>query len=150
MRSRLAGLAVLVSVLAGCSLTDDLDSLVNKARDGGGADATADAAIFPGSLPNGALCASDASCFSKFCASGMCCNVRCDGACQACTAAAKESGETDGECGPAKAGTDPRDDCADDGAGTCQHDGKCDGQGGCRLFTKGTRCGEPSCQSGLK
>jgi hypothetical protein len=36
-------------------------------------------------------------------------------------------------------------DCHDDGALACQHDGTCDGAGGCRLYAKGVSCGQSIC-----
>ncbi len=103
-----------------------------------------------GELENGAACTAGNLCKSGFCAAGVCCDVACDGACMACTAAAKESGELDGECGPAKAGTDPRGDCTESAPESCGDDGKCDGAGACRKYAAGIQCSEPTCAAAVK
>jgi MYXO-CTERM domain-containing protein len=62
--------------------------------------------------------------------------------CQACTTALKQNGGPDGVCGPAKDGTDPRDECAPSSP-PCGPDGQCNGAGGCRVFTPdGVSCGD--------
>ncbi len=104
----------------------------------------------PGELPNGALCASAGSCVSGFCVSGVCCDTQCDALCTACTASGKESGEQDGVCGPAKAETDPRGECPEDGPEGCQRNGKCDGAGACSLYPAGTQCSGTTCSNGVK
>jgi hypothetical protein len=92
---------------------------------------------------SGAACTAASQCASAFCVDGVCCATACTQLCQACSAAAKQSG-IDGECGPAKTGTDPHGDCPDDGKASCQRDGQCD-QGACRLYAKGTLCGAAQC-----
>jgi hypothetical protein len=86
-----------------------------------------------GSCPPCALgktCAAGTDCDSAFCASGVCCDTACDGTCEACSAATKESGADDGTCGTAKSGSACGDTqgCANgvetvadlcDAAGTC-------------------------------
>ena len=96
----------------------------------------------------GAPCSRAAQCESGFCVDGVCCDGACDGICEACTAAAKATGTGDGECGPVKEGTDPDDDCPDDGAASCQRDGVCDGAGACRLYASGTECKAADCGDG--
>jgi MYXO-CTERM domain-containing protein len=131
-----------------CSFTD-LNDLKSNASDDAGIGGTAgDAGT--NDLPNGALCAEDGGCSSGHCVSGVCCDTACAGACMACTASAKESGEADGTCGPAKAATDPRGDCPEDEKATCQRDGKCDGKGACSLYSAGTKCSGPTCTGGVK
>ena len=91
----------------------------------------------------GALCTKGAQCPGGHCVDGVCCNTACNGICQACAAALKESQSLDGTCGPAGSGTDPRDHCAD--AGGCGFDGFCDGAGACRNRVAGTACGMTQC-----
>lgn len=136
-------------MVSACSLSD-LDHLKSGtgSDDAGVGGSSGDAA--PGNLPNGALCAAPESCISGFCVSGVCCDTACSSPCSACTASAKESGETDGKCGPAKAGTDPRGDCPEDDKSTCQRDGKCDGAGACSLYAAGVTCSGPTCKDGVK
>lgn len=94
----------------------------------------------------GVACADANECASGFCSDGVCCATACDGTCMACSADAKGSG-ADGECGPVAADTDPRDDCADEGANSCRRNGTCDGAGGCQLYAAATACGTPVCAS---
>lgn len=88
-----------------------------------------------------------AQCASGFVADGVCCDSACTGACVACSADLKESGTRSGVCDFAKSGADPRDSCATDAPTSCQHDGTCDGRGGCRLYVKGSTCGDTSCDN---
>ncbi|MGZ3417898.1 MAG: hypothetical protein ACXVEE_08545 [Polyangiales bacterium] len=75
------------------------------------------------------------------CADGVCCNSACDGVCQACSAANKESGDAPGVCGQAKIGTDPGDRCPTEDSTTCGKSGKCGASGTCALWPKGSACG---------
>jgi hypothetical protein len=75
------------------------------------------------------------------CADGVCCNAACDGACQACSALNKQSGDASGECGPAKEGTNPRAKCAKSAVTTCGSSGFCDASGACSVYSAGTPCG---------
>jgi hypothetical protein len=68
--------------------------------------------------PTGAKCSCDGACESGHCADGVCCDQKCDGACEACSAAAKGEG-ADGACGPVKSGLDPKNKCDQAGAGVC-------------------------------
>jgi hypothetical protein len=45
-----------------------------------------------------------------------------------------------GSCGNVPGGQDPNNQCADDGAASCQKTGACDGNGACQLYASGTRC----------
>src|SRR3954462_1763148 len=65
----------------------------------------------------GQACHTGADCASTFCADGVCCKSACTGPCQTCAAAGNV-----GTCIPADVGTDPRSDCADQGATTCGTD----------------------------
>ena len=101
-------------------------------------DSGADAA--PGGGAGGDPCERDGNCASNFCVEGVCCNSACTGSCMTCSVAANS-----GHCQPAAAGSDPRNDCSDEGASTCGHDGFCDGAGQCRRYQVGTTCGAASC-----
>ena len=95
-------------------------------------------------MATGAACTSDLQCNSGHCTDGLCCDTSCTNPCVACSAALKQGG-IDGECGPAKTGTDPHSDCVDDGAASCNRDGQCNGGGACRLYAAGTSCGSSQC-----
>ncbi|MBK7580363.1 MAG: hypothetical protein IPI67_09185 [Myxococcales bacterium] len=94
--------------------------------------------------PNGGSCTSASQCASGACVDGVCCATACTGLCQACSVAKKGSG-VDGECGAIKDGIDPDNECADQGAPSCQGDGQCNGAGACRKYAKGTSCGATTC-----
>ncbi|MDC3961526.1 MYXO-CTERM sorting domain-containing protein [Polyangium jinanense] len=121
-------------------------------------------------------CGFPEECASGFCVGGVCCDTACTGLCEACTAAAKGSGE-DGFCGPAKEGTVCKKAYCDDAlafvsaslcdaAGSCVdpttppesciHDDPCKidlcGDNGCEVVVKfdGTECGAGmTCQDGM-
>jgi hypothetical protein len=75
------------------------------------------------------------------CADGVCCNEACDGACRACSALNKQSGDKSGECGPAKEGTNPRSKCVKSAVTSCGQSGLCDATGSCSVYAAGTPCG---------
>jgi len=56
---------------------------------------------------------------------------------------------TDGECGPVREGTDPHNDCQDDGAQSCDQNGDCDGKGACEIYPADTICGTEFCKAGV-
>jgi hypothetical protein len=88
----------------------------------------------------GALCTAAADCQSEICIDGRCCNLPCNGRCQACDVAGAE-----GKCTPIKAGDDPDNECDSEPLATCGRDGSCDGQGACRRYAVGTLCKPGSC-----
>lgn len=100
-------------------------------------------------------CGSPTECASEFCVSGVCCDTKCDGVCDACSAAAKGSG-VDGTCGPVAAGsvTCRAATCVD---GVETPAAKCDGTDACpaaeskpcgRYACDGSRC-RTTCRSTL-
>jgi hypothetical protein len=94
-------------------------------------------------------CTSNSQCAGGLtCADGVCCNATCDGACQACAAAHKQSGDASGVCGPAKVGSDPGDRCPTDPSATCGKSGACGAGGTCALYAKGAACGGVLCDAG--
>ncbi len=102
----------------------------------------------------GAACGADRECLRSgsettgHCADGVCCNVACTDACSACRATLKQSGVNDGECGAARAGTDPHDRCPAHGAGDpCGTTGACTGAGACELEAPTVVCAAPTCVS---
>jgi len=95
----------------------------------------------------GELCGANADCTTGFCVDGVCCNSACTGSCLACGEGMKEDGSAAGTCGPAKKGSDPRDECTDEGPLTCGRTGTCDGKGACALYASGTLCGTTACES---
>ena len=61
------------------------------------------------------------------------------------------TGAANGLCRPVSAGSNPDNECADDGAASCRHDGSCDGKGGCLLYAATTPCGAgPSCTNNVE
>jgi MYXO-CTERM domain-containing protein len=100
-------------------------------------------------LDNGEACSAGRECSTGFCVEGVCCDTACNGVCQACTAANKESGE-DGTCDLAQVGTDPHGDCPDEGALSCKRDGLCDGAGACKLYDAGVACGITRCEGNVQ
>ena len=103
-----------------------------------GTDAGAD--VPPPLSALGVACAQDGDCDSGFCVDGVCCVSRCDGICQTCNPTGSP-----GQCLPAEVGTDPRNDCPDELAGSCARDGECDGAGQCRRYPFGTICKPATC-----
>jgi len=107
------------------------------------ADCVAGAACVNGSCgpkPPGATCAAGSECASAFCAQGVCCTTACAGTCKSCAIAGSE-----GQCINAPSGTDPLNQCADEGAMTCGSDGTCDGAGACRAYSGATTCAPAAC-----
>jgi hypothetical protein len=96
-----------------------------------------------GPKPPGAACAAAADCASGFCVEGVCCATACGGTCRSCAVAGSE-----GQCIDVPAGTDPLNQCADQGAASCGTDGACDGSGACRKYASGTVCGAATCSAG--
>ena len=74
---------------------------------------------------DGEACASRSECLSTFCVDGVCCHTSCTDVCNACLGSL--TGADSGTCLPATKGSDPHDDCPDEGACSCGADGRCDG-----------------------
>jgi len=90
--------------------------------------------------PNGESCSQGQECVSTFCADGVCCNSDCSAACYTCAAPGVM-----GTCVPSDVGTNPRSLCTDNGAGSCGHNGQCDGTGACQNYSAGTMCQAAGC-----
>jgi hypothetical protein len=97
----------------------------------------------PASKPNGAGCSSMAECQSGFCVDGFCCNSDCSGNCMSCKVAGYA-----GTCSLVPLNSSSDGDCPDDGAQTCGRNGKCDGAGGCMLYSSGVSCSAETCPAG--
>ena len=89
---------------------------------------------------NGSSCSIADDCASGHCFDGVCCEQDCSGACHSCAIPGSV-----GTCLLAEVGSDPRDDCPDDGSASCGRDGTCDGSGACRKYPTGVVCKQPSC-----
>jgi len=89
---------------------------------------------------NGGACMTGSQCQSGLCVDAFCCNLPCNGRCQACDVAGSE-----GRCTPIKAGDDPDNECDIEAISTCGRDGSCDGQGACRKYPVGMSCMPGSC-----
>ena len=70
-------------------------------------------------LTDGGDCSRDAMCAGGFCVDGVCCEIACDGACEACDMTGDE-----GSCLPYDEGTDPEGECT---ASSCNGAGECGG-----------------------
>jgi len=90
--------------------------------------------------PAGIACGASSECMSGFCQQGVCCTTACAGTCQSCALAG-----TAGTCSNVPTGTDPLNQCTDQGATGCGQDGTCNGAGACRLYAAGTQCAGASC-----
>ena len=85
---------------------------------------------------NGMTCSGDNQCSSAHCTEGYCCGSSVCPSCQSCAVAGLQ-----GTCSNVTAGgADPTGTCVDQGAASCQKDGKCDGAGSCRLYSAATVC----------
>ncbi|HEY3358711.1 MAG TPA: choice-of-anchor D domain-containing protein [Polyangia bacterium] len=97
----------------------------------------------------GGSCTDGKQCRSTFCADGVCCDTACGGTCQACSAAKKGQG-LDGTCGLVVVGSDPDNECADQGAASCGTNGSCDGAGACQRYAPSTVCVAQSCTGTIR
>jgi len=113
----------------------------------------------------GLPCTAPAQCLTGFCTDGVCCNLKCDGACRSCDQAGSigtctfmpNTTDPTGECGLCKAcngagfcqnelgGTDVKNECAAGDASGCGLDGSCNGKGACRKWPGGTVCLAQAC-----
>ena len=93
--------------------------------------------------PNGATCLVKAGCQSGLCVDGVCCSSECSGSCMSCKVPGQE-----GTCSLIPLDNSSEGDCPDDGAQTCGRNGKCDGAGGCMLYSSGTGCSAETCPAG--
>jgi MYXO-CTERM domain-containing protein len=85
---------------------------------------------------------SPGECNSGHCVDGFCCDVACDGLCEACSSSL--TGQSNGTCKPILANT-VSGECSDNSAANCGTNGKCNGAGACQLYAAGTTCLGASC-----
>jgi hypothetical protein len=90
----------------------------------------------------GKQCNVDTDCGAGHCADGVCCNVACNGTCQACTAA-KKGGGANGVCGSIALGLQDASATT-----TCVGGNVCDGVGNCKLGVGQTCVMNSECASG--
>jgi hypothetical protein len=110
-----------------------------------GRDSGSDAPTGNGGL--GSACTAGAQCASGVCADGVCCQNACSGRCEACNLPSALGVCTAVAAGaPSPTGHVP---CATDPVASCDQDGTCDGNRGCRLMLAGTACGPSSCSAGM-
>jgi hypothetical protein len=114
-------------------------------NDGGGEVAGEDASDPEGELGNGRPCTSASGCQSGFCVDGVCCANACTTGCHSCAVKGRE-----GTCAPVAAGEDPRNECPEESAASCQRDGTCNGAGACRLHVSGTTCAPAGCSDAIE
>jgi MYXO-CTERM domain-containing protein len=92
---------------------------------------------------NGSGCTDGADCATGLCIENVCCDAACDGLCRSCLGA--NTGGPSGTCAAIVAATDPYQECADTGAGSCGTNGLCDGAGACAKYAPGTPCTNSAC-----
>jgi hypothetical protein len=95
---------------------------------------------------DGGQCSTGSDCTSGNCSAGICCDSPCTGKCTSCSGA--DTGRANGNCSPVRAGSDPRNQCADSNESTCGTDGACDGAGECRLHGTSVVCAAARCSNG--
>jgi hypothetical protein len=121
---------------AGADAAVDRPASVGDVADGTtGVDAAGDH-----SAPTGATCAGSGDCAGGHCFDGVCCDQDCAEACHSCALPGSV-----GTCLLVDVGSDPRNDCVDQGSPSCGNDGTCDGNGACRKYPTGIVCKPPSC-----
>jgi hypothetical protein len=136
-------LGVALCGLASCARTQAISNGSGGAGGSSDADASVDAAVdqvAPPTLGNGEVCTDGVACSSGICVDGVCCATTCSDVCHSCALEGSL-----GICALADVGTDPRDECPDDGIASCGRDGTCDGSGACRHYPVGAVCQQQSC-----
>jgi hypothetical protein len=119
------------------------DGCADSQQNGSETDVDCGGSVCP-TCPNGSTCSSGTDCTSGMCADGLCCDVACDGPCEACN-----SSGSDGSCTPHPKGSDPESDCSGaeicDGAGACMPPcgaNSCTDDAGCTPTATSGACSE--------
>ena len=99
----------------------------------------------PSAKAPGVPCRDGVECGTGYCEDGVCCDRYCGGLCVSCIVQGSV-----GTCTPAEIGTDPRDQCPDEGASSCGRDGACDGVGACRNYPAGVICKAATCSGSTR
>ncbi|HEY2902858.1 MAG TPA: PA14 domain-containing protein [Polyangia bacterium] len=126
---------------------DPAPPIINEGIDAGAAvDQSDDVAddTAPPLAALGAACSSAQQCGSGFCTDSVCCLSVCDGLCQTCAVPGNE-----GTCAAVTAGSDPDNECDEQGAATCGQNGFCDGTGHCAPYPAGTPCSTAVCAQSM-
>ena len=92
--------------------------------------------------PLGTSCTQASECQLGICVDGVCCDSPCTGLCNSCRVEQRR-----GVCTPVPAGSDPEDECPEDGASTCGRNGACNGAGACGRYPAGTICRTSGCEN---
>ena len=129
--------------VAGIGVMVDADSGAGGGGGTGGGGADVDAGTDSAASSNGVPCIGADQCSSGYCVDGVCCDQPCGAVCYTCTAPGSF-----GICVAAATGTDPRDECDNQGAASCGTSGKCNGAGACSFYA-GNACGSttPACNA---
>lgn len=91
----------------------------------------------------GSPCIVDLACASGACTDDVCCNATCLGACESCNADGLQ-----GICTPNAAGTDPGNECPNEGG--CGRTGECKGgEPACAVTAAPTVCAQPACANAM-
>jgi hypothetical protein len=106
--------------------------------DGPGSDVSPEVPAGDAPRANGQACAVNAECESSLCVAGLCCDSPCGGTCFTCALPGKE-----GTCSPKPSGAPSS--CADQGAESCDFNGRCDGNGACQRYEAGMSCKPAAC-----
>ena len=149
VRNVALGVALCGLAAASCARTQAMPGGTGGAGGGGNdVDAAVDAEtdqMPPQTLGNGESCTDNTMCTSGQCVDGLCCDSACSDICHSCALEGSK-----GVCTLADVGTDPRNDCPDEGSSSCGRDGVCDGSGACRRYPIGAVCQQQSCNGSTR
>ncbi len=131
-------------VCAPCTSDDDCADVADTYCDA--------ASVCADQKANGEPCGGDNECLSGHCPSddGVCCDMPCDGTCEACLAT--KTGGVNGVCGAVQAQSDPDGECLTQPSSSCGANGTgCNGDSvapNCNLYGTSTVCDPATCSQG--